>query len=100
MGRRTIGKRWPRNAPLWDRPAMCDYCGVPWRISLMRRDRAGRLACPRDIDRRDTFEMAEASARAAEPSSRERPDVESGAMPDRTGASTFAIRTSRADIKA
>lgn len=44
---------------------MCDYCGVMWRRSQMRKDRAGLLACPDDVKGRDTVTLAEGNAAAA-----------------------------------
>lgn len=43
---RTIGKHWPSDAPRGDYQEMCDYCGVMWRRSQLRKDGAGRLVCP------------------------------------------------------
>ena len=50
---RTIGYRWPRNAPRGDFCVHCDYCGSRWRRSQCVRDRSGRLACPQDQGGRD-----------------------------------------------
>jgi len=41
---RTIGRHWPSSAPLWDVQSICDYCGVVWRKSQLRRDGAHLLA--------------------------------------------------------
>lgn len=62
---RTVGRFWPRSAPPGDRPVRCDYCGVPWRRSLMVRDRAGLLACPDDQPGRDVVTLSELNAKAA-----------------------------------
>ena len=45
---RTIGRHWPKDA-LGDYVWPCDYCGVKWRRSKLRRDRSGLLACPDDV---------------------------------------------------
>lgn len=45
---RTIGRHWPKDAPRGDYQCRCDYCGVTWRRSQLRRDAAGLLACPDD----------------------------------------------------
>lgn len=46
MSRVTVGKRWPRNLPRGDSQAICDYCGVQWHRSDLRRDADGLLVCP------------------------------------------------------
>lgn len=46
---RTIGKHWPSSVPRGDHPWLCDYCGVKWRRSQLRRDGSGLLACPDDL---------------------------------------------------
>lgn len=43
---RTIGRRWPKEAPRGDFQATCAYCGATWRRSSLRRDEAGLLRCP------------------------------------------------------
>lgn len=62
---RTIGKRWPGTAPKGDYQAMCDYCGVMWRRSQLKRDRGGKLTCPDEGEGRDAVALAEAEAEAA-----------------------------------
>lgn len=44
---------------------MCDYCGVAWRRSQMRKDRAGLWACPDDVKGRDVVTLSEGNAAAA-----------------------------------
>ena len=44
----------------------CDYCGVMWLRSSLRRGRNGLLRCPNDSAGRDELELAEATARRAE----------------------------------
>jgi len=41
----TIGRRWPRKAPIGDHTVMCDDCGVHYRRSQLRRMEDGRLSC-------------------------------------------------------
>lgn len=65
MPRRTIGKRWPRNAPRGDIQSMCDYCGVMWRRSQLRRDGAGLLVCPDEGTGRDTVTLDKLNAAGA-----------------------------------
>lgn len=42
---KTIGRKWPRNAPRGDHPWLCDYCGARWRRSTLTRQQSGYLAC-------------------------------------------------------
>ena len=49
---RTIGRRWPSNAPRGDYPALCDICGVKWRRSQLERMPCGLLACRLDYEDR------------------------------------------------
>jgi hypothetical protein len=65
MSRRTIGKRWPRSAPRGDIQSMCDYCGVMWRRSQLRRDGAGLLVCPDEGDGRDSVTLDRLNAMGA-----------------------------------
>ena len=44
----SIGKRWPKG-PKGDYKAECAYCGQRFRRSVLRKDGAGRLACPDDF---------------------------------------------------
>lgn len=62
---RTIGRHWPGSAPSGDYPAICDYCGVKWRRSQLRRDRAGKLYCPDEGSGRDAVTLAQGNARGA-----------------------------------
>lgn len=57
MGR-TISFKWPRSAPLGDHAVICDYCGVQWRRSQLRRDRAGLLYCPDEGPGRDAVALS------------------------------------------
>lgn len=72
---RTIGTKWPDDAPEGDYQAVCDYCGVPWQRSKMVRDGAGLLMCPdeQEVGGMDavTAELANAEALSRPP--RERP---------------------------
>ncbi len=45
---RTIGRRWPRDAPRGDYPALCQICGVKWRRSQLTIGAGGLLVCPDD----------------------------------------------------
>lgn len=64
--------------------SQCDYCGVMYLRSSLRRGRNGLLRCPDDWSGRDELELAEvtaqrASAIAAQVGMRTPPD---GARPD------------------
>lgn len=59
---RTISRHWPQTAPRGDYQAMCDYCGVQWRRSELRRDAAGKLACPDDQPGRDEVTLSRLNA--------------------------------------
>lgn len=61
----TIGRKWPRSAPRGDAPRRCDYCGVPWRRSLLTKDAAGFYACPDDRKGRDVVTLSKLNAEAA-----------------------------------
>lgn len=69
---RTIGRTWPSDAPKGDVRATCSYCGVRYRRSQLRKDRAGLLACDRCGDGRDVVTLSELNALAA--ASRHRTD--------------------------
>jgi hypothetical protein len=56
----TVGSRWPRSAPRGDYQARCDYCGVHWRRSQLRRDGAGLLSCPDEGPGLTSVELARA----------------------------------------
>lgn len=43
---RTIPPNWPNFASSQDYPAKCDFCGVVWPRSRLRKDGNGRLVCP------------------------------------------------------
>lgn len=62
---KTIGRHWSKKAPRGDFQAMCDYCGVQWRRSELRRDRSGMLACPDDVRGKDGVTLSEENALAA-----------------------------------
>ncbi len=59
---RTIGRHWPSSAPRGDYPAYCDYCGVKWRRSLLKRDAAGLFRCPDEGNGRDAVTLAQLEA--------------------------------------
>lgn len=54
---RTIPRRYPFPAPRGERRYTCDYCGMKWYISQLRRDASGFYACPDDQDGRDTVTL-------------------------------------------
>jgi hypothetical protein len=58
MAGRTIGWHWPRSA-LGDYTWRCDYCGVAWRRSQLRRDGAGLLVCPDEGPGEDAVTLSE-----------------------------------------
>lgn len=62
---RTIGRRWPADKPFGEFVSVCDYCGVPWYRSQLRRDGAGLLACPDEGDGPSATEQLEANAEKA-----------------------------------
>ncbi len=62
---RTIKRQWPSNAPRGDIQVICDYCGIQWRRSQLRRDRSGLLACPDDVRGRDSVTLDEGNAMGA-----------------------------------
>ena len=45
---------------------MCDYCGVLWRRSQLRRDGAGHLVCPDEGDGRDSVTLDKLNASHAQ----------------------------------
>lgn len=62
---RTISYHRPRNSPRGDTVSICDYCGVEWYRSRLRRDRSGNLACPDDVSGLDRVTLSEGNAKAA-----------------------------------
>lgn len=62
---RTIGHHWPTSGPKGDYVATCDYCGVAWRRSQLRKMRDGNLACPDEGPGRDALTLSEGNARGA-----------------------------------
>lgn len=60
---RTIGTHW--NGEPGDYPCFCDYCGVKWRRSQLRRDGSGKLYCPDEGDGRDAVTLSKLNAAAA-----------------------------------
>ena len=50
---RTIGRHRPKSSPRNDYEAMCDYCGVAYLRSQLRRDAAHRLYCRDEGNGRD-----------------------------------------------
>lgn len=64
MSQRTITRHWPRSSPQGDYQATCDYCGVQWRRSQLRRDASGLLACPDDQPGLDAVSLSKGNAEA------------------------------------
>jgi hypothetical protein len=77
---------------------ICDWCGVPWRLSQMTLDAAGHLRCPDDQRGRDGVTLSLVNARAAE--KRRGPDLgfEGGSYYTKHGTKYFRHRTTRDDI--
>lgn len=61
---RTIGLQRPADSPRGDYATRCDYCGVRWLRSKLRRDASGLLACP-DETGADMVTLSRANAAAA-----------------------------------
>lgn len=59
---RTIGKHRPRDLPPGDFECICDYCGVVWYRSQLRRDDSGFLFCPDEGDGLDAVALNMANA--------------------------------------
>lgn len=59
---RTIPRRYPFPAPRGERRYTCDYCGIPWYLSQLRKDAAGFYACPDDQAGRDVVTLNRANA--------------------------------------
>ena len=70
---RTIGRRWPVDAPRGDYQAPCSYCGVVWRRSQLTKDESGNYACPDEGAGRDAAALAKGNARAAKAFAHRRP---------------------------
>jgi hypothetical protein len=94
---RTVGKRWPATAPRGDHQALCDYCGVQWRRSRLRRDADGLLRCPDEGAGRAEGELNAANARDARHVDRVRP--RSGKVDRDDGSDTPTQRTTLEDIE-
>jgi len=70
-----IPRRYPSPAPPGEYQTECAYCGITWYRSELRRDAAGMLVCPDDIegrpaallDRLNHQAVAEAVAAQARP---------------------------------
>lgn len=73
MGRLTMPRKYPLPAPGGERRVFCDYCGIKWYRSEMKRDASGRLACPDDQSGRDAVTLDRANARAAALATRPKP---------------------------
>jgi hypothetical protein len=54
---RTMSRKYPFPAPRGERRYVCDYCGMTWYMSQLRRDAAGFYACPDDQSGRDTVTL-------------------------------------------
>lgn len=62
---RTIGRHLPGDLPRNDVKSRCDYCGVMYYRSQLRRDRSGFLACEEDYGG-DVVSLSEGNAAAAQ----------------------------------
>lgn len=62
---RTIGHHLPGDAPRDETTFECDYCGSWYYRSELRRDRAGYLACPKDLGG-DIVTLSEENAAGAQ----------------------------------
>jgi hypothetical protein len=70
-----IPRKYPFPAPAGEYQTECAYCGITWYRSELRRDEAGQLVCPDDIegrsaaalDRLNQQAVAEAVAAQARP---------------------------------
>ncbi len=60
---KTIGRRIPASVSRSDYPALCDYCGTPWYRSQLRKDGAGKLACPFEGDGLDEVTLGQIEAK-------------------------------------
>lgn len=61
---RTMPRRYPFPAPRGERRRMCDYCGIVWYQSQLRKDASGFYACPDDQAGRDTVTLDRANAQS------------------------------------
>jgi hypothetical protein len=62
---RTMPRKYPLPGPRGEHRRMCDYCGIVWYWSDLRRDAAGRWACPDDQGGRDVVTLTRANAAGA-----------------------------------
>lgn len=54
---RTMPRQYQGPAPRGERRYPCDYCGITWYMSQLRRDAAGFYACPDDQSGRDVVTL-------------------------------------------
>lgn len=54
-------RRYPFPAPKGERRYRCDYCGIVWYMSQLRKDAAGFYACPDDQSGRDVVTLDRAN---------------------------------------
>ncbi len=98
----SIGSKWPKDAPLWDYQAMCDYCGVQYRRSeLGGPDRSGNLSCVatcRDYEGRDVVSLSEANARGVDEYRYDTAIRRQGNYDNDTGETPTPHRTDAEDI--
>lgn len=88
---RTIGKRYPRNRPHGDYPAVDDYTGAVYYRSDMERDGAGLLRKKRARRERDRVTLAELEAMHASEIHHEPPPNDGNAAPIGTDDSGPAV---------
>lgn len=89
----TIGRRWPASAPRGDHSAMCDYCGVTWRRSLLKRDDDGNLYCPQEGSGRAASTLDRLNAAGSAAYARSRLNPVSSKVDSDDGSSTPVQRT-------
>lgn len=74
MSRLTMPRRYGElPGPPGERRVACDYCGMTWYRSDLRRDPTGFLACPDDQQGRDVVTLDRANRAHLERALRRRP---------------------------
>jgi hypothetical protein len=71
----TVGRHLPSSLPRGETVAECDYCGVRWFRSQLRRDRSGKLTCPDEGSGLDQVSLDEGNAAAAQRDRLRRPSL-------------------------
>lgn len=74
---RTMSRHYsPLPGPPGERRAVCDYCGMTWYRSVMRRDPSGMLACPDDQAGRDATTLNRLNSQGTRDVKRPRPVID------------------------